>query len=197
MKIVFIHGAGATKDSFNFIEPNVDNRFDRIYLEYNSNDGFNNNITKFVRKLGNTDDVFLVGHSLGGVYGLHLTSHLKSRVVGSVSISSPFNGAESASMLNMIKPCQLYRDISPYSEPIVTSQKIKIECPWIQIVTVGGGSHWMPTKNDGVVTKKSMMYRNDMSFVEINSCHHEIMMRTETTDVINYGINKTVENPVR
>lgn len=88
-------------------------------------------------------------------------------------------------MLNMIKPCQLYRDISPYSEPIVASKRIKLECPWVQIVTVGGGSHWMNTKNDGVVTKKSMMYRKDMEFVEVDSGHYEIMMRSEVIDVIN------------
>lgn len=188
VKIVFIHGAGATKDSFNYIEPNIDQRFERTYLEYNSDDGFKNNVIKFNKQLGSVDTVFFIGHSLGGLYGIHLTHHLKERVVGSISIASPFNGAESASMLNMIKPCQLYRDISPYSEPIVSSHKIKIKCPWTQIVTIGGGSHWMSTKNDGVVTKKSMTHRSDMNFIEVESGHYEIMLRSETVDIINNEI---------
>lgn len=97
----------------------------------------------------------------------------------------------------MIKPCQLYKDISPYSDPIYRGQKIKIKCPWVQIVTTAGNSHWLNVANDGVVTKKSMMSRKDMKYVEIESGHYEIMMQSKVVDIINTEINKACESPVR
>lgn len=189
MKIIFIHGAGATKDSFNFIEPNIDSRFDRDFIQYDANNGFKNNLKMMVDQWISTDeDLFFVSHSLGGLYALHLGEYLNGAVVGSVSIASPFNGSDSATVLNMLKPCQLYKDISPYSVPIYTSKNIKISYPWTQIVTTSGNSHWMHEPNDGVVTKKSMMCRNDMEFIEINTNHYEVMMKTEVVDMIDKKI---------
>lgn len=189
MKIVFIHGAGATADSFNFIEPKLDKRFDREFIQYDSNNGFKNNLKLMIDQQISTDEeLFFVSHSLGGLYALHLGEYLNGAVVGSVSISSPFNGSESASVLNMIKPCQLYSDISPYADPIYGSRSLKITYPWTQIVTTGGKSHWMDESNDGVVTKKSMMIRKDMEFIEINTNHYEVMMNREVIDVINKKI---------
>lgn len=189
MKIIFIHGAGATKDSFNFIEPNIDSRFDRDFIQYDANNGFKNNLNMMVDQwVATDDDLFFVSHSLGGLYALHLGEYLKGAVVGSVSIASPFNGSDSATVLNMLKPCQLYKDISPYSVPIYTSKNIKISYPWTQIVTTSGNSHWMNEPNDGVVTKKSMMCRNDMEFIEINTNHYEVMMKTEVVDMIDKKI---------
>jgi predicted alpha/beta hydrolase family esterase len=188
MQIVFIHGACATPTSFNYIEPQLDNRFERSYLKYDSENGFYNNLYQIVKRT-QYEDIFFVSHSLGGLYALHLADHFADVVRGSVSISSPFNGSDSAVMLNMIKPCQLYRDISPYSYMVNNSNKLKIRCPWTQIVTVGGGSHLINTENDGVVTKKSMTHRSDMDFIEVDSGHYEIMLRKETVDIINYKLS--------
>lgn len=192
MKIVFIHGAGATKDSFNYIEPHIDNRFERVFLEYHTETGFNKNLHQMVEatKEISGDGVFFVSHSLGGVYALHIGLQLRRDIRGSVSIASPFNGSDSAVVLNMIKPCQLYKDISPYSTPIYSSHGIKITYPWTQIVTTGSPSHWMNAPNDGVVTKQSMTFRKDMKFIEVNSGHYEIMLRREPIDIINTCVGK-------
>jgi pimeloyl-ACP methyl ester carboxylesterase len=197
LKLLFIHGAGASKDSFNFIEPLVDKRFERVFLQYDSNNGFKNNLQTMLESLDKRNKYFVISHSLGGLYAVYIAEYLNRSLRGSVSIASPFGGSDSATVLNMIKPCQLYKDISPYSDPIYTSQKIKIKCPWVQVVTTAGDSHWMNVANDGVVTKRSMMIRKDMRFVEVNSGHYEIMMQNRVVDVINTEINKTVENPVR
>jgi hypothetical protein len=185
LKIAFIHGAESTPDSFNFIEPMLDKGFNGISIAYDSNNGFKSNLKTMFDDLVDEGDLFFVSHSLGGVYALHLSHLLGDQVKGSVSIATPFNGSESASMLNMIKPCQLYRDIAPYSDPILSSHKLGFSCPWTQIVTTGGKSHWMSEDNDGVVTKASMMRRKDMEFKYVHSSHYEVMLSNRTVDIIN------------
>ena len=186
MKLVFIHGAGATPDSFNYIEPKLNKKYSRIYIEYESELGFMNNLNKMICSLtALNEDIFLISHSLGGVYSVLLTEYLGGLVKGGVSIATPFNGCESASMLNLLKPCKLYKDIGTYSEPISMSRRVVLSVPWTQIVTTMGRSHWMNTENDGVVTRASMTHRNDMEFVEVDSGHYEVMLRNETINIIN------------
>ena len=50
MKIVYIHGANATGDSFNYIRKNLRHN-DEIVLEYDSANGFENNLEMMRQQL--------------------------------------------------------------------------------------------------------------------------------------------------
>ena len=53
---------------------------------------------------------FMIGHSLGGLYALHLTKHVD--VAGAVSISTPFAGSWTADWARFFVPTyQLFRDV--------------------------------------------------------------------------------------
>ena len=76
MKIVYIHGASATGDSFNYIRQHLKHK-DEYIIEYDSKHGFHNNLESMKEQLKDFNDMFFVCHSLGGIYALHLSESKK------------------------------------------------------------------------------------------------------------------------
>lgn len=183
MTLVYIHGAGATPDSFNFIDAHIP-RQDKIFLGYDSEDGFAANLQAMLAQLKGADDLFFVAHSLGGIYALHLAGKLGDAVKGVVTLATPFGGCDAAPIIGIFRPCQLYRDIGPYSSPIAQGHRIEVTVPWTAVVTTAGRSHLINEPNDGVVTMRSMRQRKNVQFIEVETGHHEILMRAQTVGII-------------
>lgn len=176
VNIVYIHGNGATADSFNFIRQNLP-AYPSNFLEYDSNDGFYYNLRRMVKELEGLDRIFFVAHSLGGVYALHLANEMPDRVIGAASMSTPYGGSKAAEGLRYMLPFnQVLRDIQPFSPPIIKAKTLKILHPWTNIVTTRGKSPFMLEDNDGVVTRSSMRYRQDMRLVEVDCNHFEVVL---------------------
>jgi pimeloyl-ACP methyl ester carboxylesterase len=95
MNLVYIHGASATGDSFNYIRQHL-NHPSEIVIEYNSQNGFDCNLDDMKNIIVNINHVVFVCHSLGGIYALHLAAAFPDRVLGAVTMSTPDGGAESA-----------------------------------------------------------------------------------------------------
>jgi len=190
MKIVYIHGASATSDSFNFIRSHLEHN-DELVLEYTSARGFENNLTSMLEQLKDISDIYFVCHSLGGIYALHLADRLGDQVIGATTISTPYGGAESADFAKYFLPFnQLLRDIGPNSLPIRRTRDIIISVPWTNIVTTRGGSPWILFDNDGVVTVKSQRCRRDMRLVELVINHYEVVLSRETVNIIKDDIRR-------
>lgn len=196
MVIVYIHGHGASADSFNFIRSQLKAKKE-LCLAYDSHKGFDPNLADMLFTLRDEQKIFFVVHSLGGVYARHLADKLGSRVLGAVSMGTPYGGSESAWLLNLFHPQQLYRDIHPSASPITQGLKIDLckscnrksddcssTCNWVAIVTTKGHSQLMLAANDGVVTQSSMRNVRGVRFVEIDSNHHEIVQSMKSVDVI-------------
>ena len=184
MNIVYIHGNGATGESFNFIRMQLTGH-NEILLEYDSIKGFYNNYQKMLERLEGVDDIFFIAHSLGGIYALHLANDLSDAVLGAVTISTPYGGSKAAQFAKYVLPFdQVLRDIQPHSAPIAKGHDVKILRPWTNIVTTGGHSSLMMAANDGVVTQDSMSYRQDITLVNVESNHHEILLSHETVKII-------------
>lgn len=196
MNIVYIHGASATGESFNYIRHHLQLK-DEIILEYDSADGFQHNLENMIDALAGVDNMYFVCHSLGGIYALHLTAHYVDRVRGATTISTPYGGAESADYAKYFLPfSRLLRDIGPNSLPIRSSHDIVLECPWTNIVTTRGNSPWILHTNDGVVTIKSQRCRSDMELVELDINHYEVVLSPDTVNIIRDNI-EVVENDSR
>lgn len=184
MKLIYIHGASATGDSFNYIRSHLKYSNDLI-VEYDSADGFEHNLDKMKCQLKDESEMFFICHSLGGIYALHLADTFKDQTLGAVTISTPYGGAESADYAKYFLPfSRLLRDIGPSSKPMRSANDIKIQHPWTNIVTTRGDSPWIVQSNDGVVTLNSMTHRKDMKFVELNSNHYEVVISPNTVDII-------------
>lgn len=184
MNIVYIHGNRASTDSFNFIRTKLP-KHKEILLEYDGADGFYNNHAKMLEELEGVDDIFFIGHSLGGIHALHLANELADRVLGGVTLSTPYGGSEAAGVVKYILPFnQVLKDIHPNSAPIVASKNFEILHPWTNVVSMKGHSALMPTANDGVVTQRSMRHRDDITLVDVDSNHFEILLSHEAVDII-------------
>jgi pimeloyl-ACP methyl ester carboxylesterase len=135
--------------------------------------------------VSNIDNIVFVCHSLGGIYALHLATAFPEQVLGAVTLSSPYGGAESADYAKYFLPfSRLLRDIGPSSDPIMSANRIQIQHPWLNVVTTRGDSPWIMQPNDGVVTVNSMRHRPEMQLEELYINHYEVVMSPKTVDII-------------
>jgi pimeloyl-ACP methyl ester carboxylesterase len=188
---VYIHGANATSESFNYIRSKIG---DGIDVNYDSRNGFENNLKDMLAQLENIKNIFFVAHSLGGIYALHLANAIPKQVLGAVTISTPYGGAEVADYAQYFLPfSRLMRDIGPSSWAMRQADCIKIQHPWANIVTLKGQSPFIIAPNDGVVTIDSMRHHVDMELVEVYYNHYEVVLSDKTVRVIQERTKKFVK----
>jgi pimeloyl-ACP methyl ester carboxylesterase len=189
MKLVYIHGASATSESFNYIRSKIGGK--DMTVNYDSRNGFENNLAAIKEQIGTTKDVFFIAHSLGGIYALHLANAIPNQVLGAVTLSTPYGGAEVAEFAKFFLPfSRLMRDIGPSSWAMKQANKIKIQHPWTNVVTVQGQSPFIAEANDGVVTIASMKHHADMELVEVDYNHYEVVLSDKIVDIILERTNK-------
>jgi pimeloyl-ACP methyl ester carboxylesterase len=188
MQLVYIHGASATSESFNYIRSKLG---DGIAINYDSRNGFKNNLENIKKELKSVNDIFFVAHSLGGIYSLHLANSMPKKVLGAVTLSTPYGGAEVAEFAKYFLPfSRLMRDIGPSSWAMEQASNIKIQHPWTNVVTVKGQSPFLAEPNDGVVTIRSMKHHTDMELVEVDYNHYEVVLSDQIVDIIKERIKK-------
>ena len=185
--IVYIHGASATAESFTHIRQYVRDYFEEpdIVLEYQSSDGFENNLDRMKGQLDEAERLFFISHSLGGIYSLYLANHYKETTVGGVSLSTPYGGSREADFAKYFLPfSRLMRDIGTISGPMKAARSLSAPPNWTQIVTTVGQSPWINEPNDGVVTLESMRYRKDFELVDVALNHYEVVISNRVVDII-------------
>jgi pimeloyl-ACP methyl ester carboxylesterase len=183
MQLVYIHGASATSESFNYIRSKIGRK--DMTVNYDSRNGFENNLGAIKEQIGKAKDVFFIAHSLGGIYALHLANAIPTQVLGAVTLSTPYGGAEVADFAKYFLPfSRLMRDIGPSSWVMRQADRIKIQHPWTNVVTVQGQSPFIAEPNDGVVTIASMKHHADMELVEVDYNHYEVVLSDRIVDII-------------
>jgi len=188
MTLVYIHGASATSESFNYIRSKIG---DGIDINYDSRNGFEKNLNEMIEQLKDVKDIAFVAHSLGGIYSLHIANAMPEQVKGAVTLSTPYGGAEVAEFAKFFLPfSRLMRDIGPSSWVMRQADKIKIQHPWTNVVTVQGQSPFIVEPNDGVVTIASMKHHDDMELVEVDYNHYEVVLSDQIVGIIKERIKK-------
>lgn len=188
MTLVYIHGASATSESFNYIRSKLGSGID---INYDSRNGFENNLNDMLSQLKGVKDIAFVAHSLGGIYSLHIANTLPKNVRGAVTLSTPYGGAEVAEFAKFFLPfSRLMRDIGPSSWAMKQADNIKIQHPWTNIVTVKGQSPFLLEHNDGVVTIASQKHHKDMELVEVDLNHYEVVLSDKVVGLIEERVKK-------
>lgn len=188
MNLVYIHGASATAESFNYIRSKLGKGID---INYDSRRGFENNLKEIIEQLKDVKDIVFVAHSLGGVYSLHIANTIPEQVLGAVTLSTPYGGAEVAEFAKYFLPfSRLMSDIGPNSWAFKRANKIKIQHPWTNVVTVKGQSPFLLEHNDGVVTIASQKHHEDMELVEVDYNHYEVVLAEPVVKIIKERIKK-------
>jgi len=182
--LVYIHGASATSESFNYLRSHIGGT--DMVLNYDSHHGFKQNLADMQLALLDINNIFFVAHSLGGIYALHLSNLIPEQVAGAVTLSTPYGGAESADFAKYFLPfSRLLRDIGPASWPMRHADKIKIQHPWTNIVTMRGSAPWIHGANDGIVTVASQQHHDEgMELVEIDYNHYEVVLSDQVVALI-------------
>jgi pimeloyl-ACP methyl ester carboxylesterase len=191
MKIIYIHGANATSESFTRIREHI--KQDDLTIDYDSRNGFDYNLDQMVDKLRDFDDLFFVGHSLGGIYALYLAAKFYShKTLGGITLSTPYGGCQQADYAKYFVPwSRLMRDIGIISPVMQGVKNLVLPAPWTNIVTTSGTSPWILDPNDGVVTHASMRARADMELIELPLNHYEVVISSRTIKTIQDRINLT------
>lgn len=183
MKYLYIHGANATSQSFNYIRQHVHGK--DVLIDYNSAMGFEHNLELMCEQIKDCQDMFIVAHSMGGIYALHLANKFPEKFKGAVTISTPYNGSSVAEIAKWVLPYyRLIHDIVPDSKTIRTTNSLAIMHPWTQVVTTAGHVPWLLYPNDGIVSIASMTSRNDFESVEVGLNHYEVMVSPITVKII-------------
>ena len=146
-----------------------------MVVEYDTSHKFQDNSKMLSKEINQVKGpYFIIGHSLGGLYALHLTKHLD--IAAAVTISTPFAGSWTADWARFFVPTyQLFRDVGRRSIPIKDSQNIKLKVGWTQIVSTKGDVPYHGGQNDGVCTIKSMTSRKAMELIEGPHTHFEVL----------------------
>jgi pimeloyl-ACP methyl ester carboxylesterase len=188
MILIYIHGASATGESFNYIREHVGGK--DLVINYDSRNGFEKNLNNMLDQLSDVEDIFFVGHSLGGIYALHLAHSMPTQVLGAITLSTPYGGSEVADYAKFFLPfSRLMKDIGPSSWVMKQANKIKIQHPWTNIVTVNGQSPFMHEHNDGVVTIRSQKHHEDMELIEVDYNHYEVVLSEQVVGLIKERMN--------
>ena len=182
INVIWCHGANQTSLSFKYLQTKT--QFpNEIMVNYSSMNRFYDNLEMIADNCKGKGPHFVVGHSMGGLYALHLTKYV--RVVGGVSISTPFRGSSTADWAKYIVPSYpLFKDIGRRSDPIREANEIKLDIPWTQIVSTAGSVPYHNGPNDGVCTIASMQHRLDMEHIEVAHTHYETMVSDKVAEVI-------------
>lgn len=182
-QILWIHGAGQSGTSFNYLRSQLPD-WPSTIVEYSSEYKFSYNIQKIREKLDPDRPSFVVGHSMGGLYGLHLAKN--TNIIGGVSISTPLNGLAIADWGRYFLPkYPLFRDIGRRGSVVLEAKNIPLNVPWLQVITTGGNVPYLEYPNDGVCTISSMTpERDDMDIVYIKHTHYEIICSEKLCDII-------------
>ena len=191
MLIVYIHGASATSESFNYIRKQITG-YEDLVINYDSRNGFEKNLADMRYQLSNYHSIFFICHSLGGIYALHLADELKGKVLGAVTLSTPYGGAEVADVAKYFLPySRLLKDIGPSSWAMRQGDAIDIHHPWTNVVTVKGNSPWVPSPNDGVVTVSSQRHHDQgMELIELDYNHYEVVLSDRVIEIIKERITQ-------
>ena len=182
INVIWCHGANQTSLSFKYLQTKTQFS-NEIMVNYSSMNRFYDNLEMIADTCKGKGPHFVVGHSMGGLYAIHLTKYV--RVIGGVSISTPFRGSSTADWAKYIVPSYpLFKDIGRRSDPIREANEIELDIPWTQIVSTAGSVPYHNGPNDGVCTIESMRHRTDMNIIEVNNTHYETMVSDKVGDII-------------
>lgn len=172
--IVLIHGAHQSNVTFEYFR-NALPGFQYINIEWSSTGGFYHNLDEMVQVLKTAGPVYLVGHSMGGIYAAHAAQ--KIDCVGGATIATPWGGSKIADWAKYIYPSYpIYREVSTASSAILDARLYDLPGMWTNYVSTQGNVPGMGGPNDCVLTIESMTARKDIKTKFISATHYEIIM---------------------
>ena len=183
-RLVYIHGANSTAQSFSFIQDKMPEH-EILNIEYEVDIPFVENEKRMAKEIRATfgyKPISFIGHSLGGLFCVRLMNKNK-HAERTFSMSAPFGGSRFVGYLTWICPgYQLFKDISVTSEIVKYFKSTEQTKPILQLITVGGGNPLMGEDNDGTVTVRSQKAIIGAMFKKVQFNHFEVLLNMDTVE---------------
>lgn len=174
--IVLIHGAHQSNVTFEYFRHALPG-FQYINVEWSPVGGFYNNLDEMCAAVEPRGPVYIVGHSMGGIYAAHLAQHVEC--IGGATIATPWGGSKQADWVNIVMQYPLYKEVGTKSQVIIDARNHDLPGRWTNYVSTQGNVPGMNEPNDCVLTVKSMTARKDIRTKYIEATHYEIVMSTD------------------
>lgn len=189
--IVLIHGANQTKMSFEYIRHALP-CFQYINIEWDAFGNFYENVEQMVSVVEKAGPVYIVGHSMGGIYAAHIAESVDC--IGGSTISTPWGGSKAADWIRYLTPSyKLYYDVGTKGAPVLEAQKAVLPGRWTNYISTTGNVPGMGDQNDCVLTVTSMSTRKGIYNKYINATHYEILMSPDMIHSIGKNILRAAE----
>lgn len=181
MEIILIHGANASKISWNWIGSNLDNS---KRLGWGMMVHPEKNLVAMEAEL--PEKCIVVGHSMGGLYAWHLANRNPDRVVAGISIATPWGGSIQAGFWKMfnfnIPWLQMLSRMEPWT---AETRMIEAPVPWTNVVCTHGFDLFGVGENDGVVTVQSQRELfGPAREIVLDYGHNEVLQSPELLEII-------------
>lgn len=181
MKVILIHGANASKICWNWVGSQIEPH-DRFEWEMMTDP--EDNLREMESKL--TEPSLLVGHSMGGLYAWHLAHRNPDKVIGAISVATPWGGILQADFWKLFNFSTPWLRMVSRLEPWTTQCRLlEPPVPWTNVICERGFDIWGVGNNDGVVSVRSQRELL-MPTQEINLPygHNEVLQSQELLDII-------------
>ena len=192
--VVFIHGSGQSKLSFNFLEIFLPEH-NLLSLEYDVQEDPETIIKRFkfiIDQNLHNEPFSIVAHSYGCVLSARLLNIYD--VKHFISLSSPWGGSRTAKWLSLVfRQSKLFATMTPGSAFLTSIAESKSKIPITNIVTAGTGSGNAlaglgSSPNDGLLTietqKKVPVGFTNKENITVDLSHNEVLLSMEIVKII-------------
>lgn len=191
--VVYIHGAGQSPVSFNYIQLWME-QHEYLAPHYNiqtDTDVVVDNIGRLIKRRFGDQPVNIISHSFGGLLAVDLYRRGSVNLKKLVTMSTPWAGSRTAKWLGMVfRQSRLFENVKPDSDFLkrVTSTSLS-DVPHLNVISEGGGNAaagFGSEPNDGMITVASQEAIPDSfetaEIFRATVSHGEILM---SYDVVN------------
>lgn len=185
-KIIFVHGASSTPESFNFICQNLPEH-ERINFKYDSSIPLEYLVEEFIGFVEPGHNYQIVAHSLGGLVATAASYALPSGSISRMAImSTPFAGSKAAGYLKWLFPKYgLFDSVADSNSVVLTIQNRGAIVPTLTVITSGGEIPLIKGPNDGVVSVDSQ--------VSLRNCEKKIFRLNHFEVLLSYDVVKAIK----
>lgn len=177
IQIWYVHGAGASPHSFNWLQDKLPKHTAR-FITYKLNE-YTESVAERLYKLIDEPCV-IIGHSLGGIVTMACAGHPMVEKV--VTLCAPFGGVRHAEFMSMFSFEPLFHDMRSHGPLLRKVRNRKIDKPHLAIVGTNG-LPFTTESNDGVLTVASQMaFDTPYEMLPLN--HFEVLLSPQVAELI-------------
>jgi pimeloyl-ACP methyl ester carboxylesterase len=186
--IFAIHGAWSSSISFTYLKSRIKGNWHMFSYDHSKE-----NMEEIIQRANVelADSSIIIGHSLGGIVGLHIESNPLVR--GVITLASPLAGLELNLIQSYMSRSSLIGQVANDSKTIKTMKSRDYTKPILHLVANRGYNPFIFEKSDGVLPYKVQTGWHCGEIKEIDANHYEILQSEQTmTNIVNF--RKTVSD---